>query len=160
MSLNKELIDKIINITTKAALSCYKFVGKNDKINADKAATDSMRNELNKLELNAEVVIGEGELDEAPMLFIGEELGTKKGPELDIAVDPLEGTNFAAFNLPGALSVIAVANKGNLLSAPETYMNKIATNVSEKKVTDLDFSIKKNKDNKGTIVTISLPKYA
>ena len=69
VSLNKELIDKIINITTKAALSTYKFVGKNDKINADKAATDSMRNELNKLELNAEVVIGEGELDEAPMLI-------------------------------------------------------------------------------------------
>ena len=144
MALNKELIDKIITITSRAAISCHKFLGKNDKINADKAATDTMRNEINKLEINGEVVIGEGELDEAPMLHIGENVGTKNGPLLDIAVDPLEGTNFVANNLPGALSVIAVANKSNLFNAPETYMNKISANCSEPNVVDLDYSIKKN----------------
>ena len=144
MTLNIELIDKIINVTSKAATSCHRFLGKNDKGSADKAATDSMRHEINKLEINGEVVIGEGELDEAPMLFIGEKLGTKKGPKLDIAVDPLEGTNFVANNLPGALSVISVAEKSNLLNAPETYMNKISANVSDPNIIDLDNSVKKN----------------
>ena len=145
MILNKELIDKFINVTSKAAISCYKFVGKNDKENADKAATDSMRNEINKLEINGEVVIGEGELDEAPMLFIGETLGTKRGVELDIAVDPVEGTNFVANNLPGGLSVLAVAEKGNLFNAPETYMDKIAfgSDVPSEAI-DLDYPLKKN----------------
>ena len=94
-----------------------------------------------------EIVIGEGSLDEAPMLFTGEILGNKKGPKFDIAVDPLEGTNFAAHNLPGALSVIAVAEKGNLFKAPETYMHKIATAKVENGLIDLDYSIKKNIDN-------------
>ena len=94
---------------------------------ADKAAVDAMRNELNKINMKGKVVIGEGELDEAPMLYIGEKVGTNNGPIFDIAVDPLEGTNFAANNLPGALSVIAIAEKGGLFSAPETYMEKIAT---------------------------------
>ena len=89
----------------------------------------------------------EGELDEAPMLYIGEKLGTSNGPEFDIAVDPLEGTNFAANNLPGALSVIAISEKNNLFNAPETYMEKISTNVLDKNVIDLDFSIKKNISN-------------
>ena len=144
MPLDKNLSKLFLEVSSRAALSSHYLVGKKNKIAADKAAVDSMRSKLNEINMNGRIIIGEGELDEAPMLYIGEELGTKKGPELDIAVDPLEGTNFAAFNLPGALSVIAVANKGNLLSAPETYMNKIATNVSERKVTDLDFSIKKN----------------
>ena len=103
-----------------------------------------MRNKLNQIEMKGKVVIGEGELDEAPMLYIGETLGTMSGPELDIAVDPLEGTNFAANNLPGALSVIAVAEKSNLFSAPETYMNKISANVPSEGIIDLDYSIKKN----------------
>ena len=148
MSLNKELIEKIINVASKAAISCHKFIGKNDKNKADKAATDSMRNEINKLNINGEVVIGEGELDEAPMLYIGEKLGSGGNINLDIAVDPLEGTNFVAKNLPGALSVISIAEKGNLFNAPETYMNKLA--VSNKvpiDATDLDFSIKKNIHN-------------
>ena len=117
---------------------------KKNKIAADKAAVDKMRTELNKIDMEGEVVIGEGELDEAPMLFIGEKLGTKKGPKLDIAVDPLEGTNFVANNLPGALSVISVAEKSNLLNAPETYMNKISANVSDPNIIDLDNSVKKN----------------
>ena len=117
---------------------------KKDKKAADKAAVDSMRIELNKIDMDGEIVIGEGELDKAPMLYIGEKLGSKKGPKLDIAVDPLEGTNFAANNLPGALSVIAVSGKSNLFNAPETYMNKISAKVSEKGVVDLDFTIKDN----------------
>ena len=109
MSLKKELVDEIIKVTSMAAISCHKFIGKNDKVNADKAATDTMRNEINKLKFNGKVVIGEGELDEAPMLFIGEKLGLGGDLEIDIAVDPVEGTNFVAKNLPGALSVISVA---------------------------------------------------
>ena len=148
MSLNKELINDILSVTTKAAISCYNFIGKNQKKDADKAATDSMRNEINKLSVNAEVVIGEGELDKAPMLYIGEKLGSGGNLNLDIAVDPVEGTNFVAKNLPGALSVISVAEKGNLFNAPETYMDKIA--VSNKipfEATDLDFSVEKNIKN-------------
>jgi len=148
VALNKELIDKIISVTSRAAFSCHKFLGKNDKINADKAATDTMRNEINKLEINGEVVIGEGELDEAPMLYIGEKLGSGGNLNIDIAVDPVEGTNFVAKNLPGALSVIAVAEKGNLFNAPETYMDKLA--VSKKiphEATDLDFPLEKNIKN-------------
>ena len=148
MALNKELIDKIITITSKAAISCNKFVGKNEKKNADKAATDTMRNEINKLELNGEVVIGEGELDEAPMLYIGEKLGSGGNLDIDIAVDPLEGTNFVAKNLPGALSVISIAEKGNLFNAPETYMNKLAvSNKVPYDATDLDFSLERNIKN-------------
>ena len=148
MALNKELIDKIIKVTSKAAISCHRFVGKNDKINADKAATDTMRNEINKLEFNGEVVIGEGELDEAPMLYIGEKLGSGGNLDIDIAVDPLEGTNFVAKNLPGALSVISIAEKGNLFNAPETYMNKLAvSNKVPHDATDLDFSLEKNIKN-------------
>ncbi len=144
MSLDKKFEDLFINITNRAALASYYFAGKKDKVAADKAAVDKMRTELNKIDMDGEVVIGEGELDEAPMLFIGEKLGTKKGPKLDIAVDPLEGTNFVANNLPGALSVISVAEKSNLLNAPETYMNKISANVSDPNIIDLDNSVKKN----------------
>ena len=148
MSIDKKYIDYFVNVTSKAALSASFFIGKKNKIAADKAATDSMRSELNKIDMNGKIVIGEGELDEAPMLYIGEMLGTKKGPNLDIAVDPLEGTNFAANNLPGALSVIAISEKNNLFNAPETYMDKIAVGQNiPKDVIDLDFSIKKNIQN-------------
>lgn len=144
MAIDQKFIDQFVNVTSKAALASYHLVGKKDKVAADKAAVDKMRTELNKIDMEGEVVIGEGELDEAPMLFIGEKLGTKKGPKLDIAVDPLEGTNFVANNLPGALSVISVAEKSNLLNAPETYMNKISANVSDPNIIDLDNSVKKN----------------
>ena len=148
MALEKKLIKEIVNVTSKAAISCYKFLGKNDKISADRAATDSMRNEINKIKMNGKVVIGEGELDEAPMLYIGETLGAGGNLKLDIAVDPLEGTNFVAKNLPGALSVISVSEEGNLFNAPETYMDKLA--VSNKvpfDATDLDFPVEKNVKN-------------
>ena len=147
MALNKEFENLFLNVSTRAALSSYYFVGKKDKIAADKAAVDSMRKELNKINMKGRIVIGEGELDQAPMLYIGEKVGNNNGPELDIAVDPLEGTNFAANNLPGALSVIAISEKSNLFNAPETYMNKISANVKENDVIDLDFSIAKNIDN-------------
>ncbi len=147
MAIDKKFIDQFINVTSKAALASFYLVGKKDKISADKAAVDSMRAELNKMNIQGKIVIGEGELDEAPMLYIGERLGNKIGPELDIAVDPLEGTNFAANNLPGALSVIAISEKNNLFNAPETYMEKISTKVKEQNVVDLDFSIEKNINN-------------
>ena len=144
MSIDKKFVDQLVNVTSKAALASSYLVGKKDKIAADKAAVDSMRFNLNNLDIQGEIVIGEGELDEAPMLYIGEQLGTNNGPEFDIAVDPLEGTNFAAYNLPGALSVIAIGEKNNLFKAPETYMEKISTKVKEKNVVDLDYSVKKN----------------
>tara|TARA_Y100000768_G_C23891061_1_gene640158 strand:- start:72 stop:1013 length:942 start_codon:yes stop_codon:yes gene_type:complete len=144
MAIDRKFVDQFINVSTRAALSSSFLVGKKDKIAADKAAVDSMRSELNKMSIKGRIVIGEGELDEAPMLYIGEKLGTLIGPELDIAVDPLEGTNFAANNLPGALSVIAISEKNNLFNAPETYMEKISSKVKEKNVIDLDFPIKKN----------------
>ena len=147
MTIDKKYIDQFINISSKAALASSYLVGKKDKIAADQAAVDSMRSELNKIDMNGRVVIGEGSLDEAPMLFTGELLGNKKGPSFDIAVDPLEGTNFAANNLPGAISVIAIAEKGNLFNAPETYMDKIATGKIEKDLIDLDNSLKKNISN-------------
>jgi len=144
MAIDKKFIDQFIKVSTRAALASHYLVGKKDKIAADKAAVDAMRTELNKIDMKGQIVIGEGELDEAPMLYIGEKLGTMNGPELDIAVDPLEGTNFAANDLPGALSVIAIGEKSNLFNAPETYMEKIATCKTSKGVIDLDHSIKKN----------------
>ncbi len=147
MSIDKKFIDQFSNVTIKAAFAASRLTGKKDKIAADKAATDSMRNELNKINMMGEVVIGEGELDEAPMLYIGEKLGTNNGPMIDIAVDPLEGTNLVANNLPGGLSVIAIAEKNNLFNAPETYMNKIAVGNVEKDTVDLDYSLKKNISN-------------
>ena len=148
MTIDKNLIDIFVNITSNAAAASFKYIGKNDKKIADKAATDEMRKNLNQLNIDGRVVIGEGELDEAPMLYIGERLGTGIGPSLDIAVDPLEGTNFAAKNLPGALSVIAIADKGNLFHAPETYMNKLAVSADvPHDATDLDFTIETNVKN-------------
>jgi len=147
MTINKKFINQFINVSSRAALASSYTVGKKNKIVADQAAVDAMREELNKIDMIGEIVIGEGALDEAPMLYTGEILGSKKGPQLDIAVDPLEGTNFAANNLPGAISVISVAEKGNLFNAPETYMNKIATGKVDKDVVDLDYPLRKNLSN-------------
>ena len=147
MAIDKKFIDQFINVTSRAAYASSFFIGKKDKIAADKAAVDSMRSELNKINMTGEVVIGEGSLDEAPMLYTGEILGTKNGPDFDIAVDPVEGTNFVANNLPGGLTVLAIAEKGNLFNAPETYMNKIATGKIDKGLIDLDYSLEKNIKN-------------
>ena len=148
MDIDKIFQDQLIKITQYAAISVYPYLGKNNKIIADEAATNSMRTNLNKMNIKGNIVIGEGEMDEAPMLYIGEAVGTKNGPEFDIAVDPLEGTNFAARNLPGAISVIAISNKNGLLNAPESYMEKISypKNIDHNAI-DLDFSLKKNLSN-------------
>ena len=147
MAIDIKFIDQFKNVTQKAALASSYFIGKNDKISADKAAVDSMRAELNKINMSGEVVIGEGALDEAPLLYTGEKLGTRNGPSFDIAVDPVEGTNFVANNLPGGIAVLAISEKGNLFNAPETYMNKIATGKIDKGLIDLDHSLKKNIKN-------------
>ena len=147
MTIDKKFIDQFINVTSKAAYASSFFIGKKNKIAADKAAVDSMRSELNKIDMTGEVVIGEGTLDEAPMLYTGEILGTKNGPIFDIAVDPVEGTNFVANNLPGGITVLAISEKGNLFNAPETYMNKIATGKIDKGLIDLDYSLEKNIKN-------------
>jgi len=143
--INPKLLNKFTRVCERAAFGASKFRGKNDKIAADQAAVDEMRAELNKIEMKGKIVIGEGEMDEAPMLFIGERLGTKSGEELDIAVDPLEGTNFTAKNLPNAISVMAITKKECLLSAPDTYMEKIAIGSHlPKNIIDLDNSVEKN----------------
>ena len=147
MAIDKKFVDQFINVTSKAAYASSFFVGKKDKIAADKAAVDSMRSELNKINMTGKVVIGEGTLDEAPMLYTGEVLGNKNGPTFDIAVDPVEGTNFVANNLPGGIAVLAVGEKGNLFNAPETYMNKIATGKIDKGLIDLDYPLEKNIKN-------------
>ena len=145
MKINKDLIDNFIKVTSKAAIAAHKYVGKRNKILADKAAVDTMRSEINNLDINGKIVIGEGELDEAPMLYIGEKLGSGNGLSIDIAVDPVEGTNFVANNLPGGLSVIAFAEKNNLFNAPETYMDKMAINNEIPfDAVDLDNSVKTN----------------
>ena len=145
MIIDRSVIDSFVRTTERAAYGASIFKGKNDKIGADQAAVDEMRKELNKINMKGKIVIGEGEMDEAPMLYINEKVGTKNGEEFDIAVDPLEGTNFIAKNLPNALSVIAVARRGNLLHAPDIYMEKIAIGSRlPKNLIDLDFNVKKN----------------
>ena len=148
MSIDPKFLNLFVKATEKAAIGASKFIGKKDKIAADKGAVDPMRRELNKINMEGTIVIGEGEMDEAPMLYIGEKIGSGGNIDIDIAVDPLEGTNFVANDLPGALSVIAIAEKGNLFNAPETYMDKLA--VSNKipfDATDLDFPVEKNIKN-------------
>ena len=145
MSLKKDLLDQFIKVTEFAAFGASPYIGKKDKVAADQGAVDRMRDELNKINIDGTVVIGEGEMDEAPMLYIGEKIGTRNGPKVDIALDPLEGTNFTANNLPNAFSVLAVAEKGNLLSAPDTYMNKIVIGSGlPKNLLDLDNTVEKN----------------
>ena len=146
MSIDKKFINYFVSATERAAYGASLFRGKNDKIAADQAAVDEMRKELNKIDMKGKIVIGEGEMDEAPMLYIDEIVGNKNShEEFDIAVDPLEGTNFAAKNLPNAISVLSVSKKGNLLNAPDMYMEKIAigSNLPEGLI-DLDNDVEKN----------------
>ena len=145
MSIDKKYFNKFIKTTEKAAIGAFPFIGKGDKNAADQGSVDMMRNELNAIDMIGEVVIGEGEMDEAPMLYIGEKVGTNKGQKLDIALDPLEGTNFVANNKPNSFSMLAVCEKGNLFSAPDTYMEKIAVGQNlPKNLLNLDYSIEKN----------------
>src|SRR6266567_8430238 len=124
--LERILSLEIVRVTERAAVSAARLRGRGNEKAADQAAVDAMRRELNKLPIEGTVVIGEGELDEAPMLFIGEKVGNKIGPKVDIAVDPLEGTTLCAKNMPGAIATVAMADSGTLLHAPDVYMEKIA----------------------------------
>jgi len=137
--LERILTLEIVRVTERAAVSAARLRGRGNEKAADQAAVDAMRRELNKLPIDGIVVIGEGELDEAPMLFIGETVGSKKGPKVDIAVDPLEGTTLCAKNMPGAIATVAMADGGTLLHAPDVYMEKIAIGPGYPKgVVDLD----------------------
>src|SRR5450631_4863035 len=124
--LERILTLEIVRVTERAAVSSARLRGRGQEKAADQAAVDAMRRELNKLPIDGTVVIGEGEVDEAPMLFIGEKVGNKHGPNADIAVDPLEGTTLCGKNMPGAIATIAMADGGTLLHAPDVYMQKIA----------------------------------
>jgi fructose-1,6-bisphosphatase II / sedoheptulose-1,7-bisphosphatase len=125
-ALERILSLEIVRVTERAAVSAARLRGRGLDKASDQAAVDAMRRELNKLPIDGTVVIGEGELDEAPMLFIGEKVGNKTGPKVDIAVDPLEGTTLCAKNMPGAIATMAMAEHGTLLNAPDVYMEKIA----------------------------------
>src|ERR1700687_4497405 len=141
MLLERILSLEIVRVTERAAVSSARLRGRGQEKAADQDAVDAMRRELNKLPIDGTVVIGEGELDEAPMLFIGEKVGTKAGPKVDIAVDPLEGTILCAKNMPGAIATLAMADGGTLLHAPDCYMDKIAIGPGYPKGTiDLDAS--------------------
>ena len=145
MSIDKKFLNLFTKVTEKAAIGASRYIGKKDKIAADKGAVDPMRRELNKINMDGTVVIGEGEMDEAPMLYIGEKLGTLNGPKFDIAVDPLEGTKFTANGEPNAFSVLAISEKGGLLSAPDTYMEKIVIGSNlPKNLLDIDNGVEKN----------------
>jgi fructose-1,6-bisphosphatase II / sedoheptulose-1,7-bisphosphatase len=139
---------EIVRVTERAAVAAARLRGRGDEMAADQAAVDAMRRELNELPIDGTVVIGEGERDEAPMLFIGETVGNKKGPKVDIAVDPLEGTTLCAKNMPGAIAVMAMAEGGTLLNAPDVYMEKIAIGPGYPPGTvDLDAPVEQNITN-------------
>jgi len=146
--LNQEIISSILKASQKAAINAFAFIGTGLKNDADAAAVKGMRDVLNKTNFRGKVVIGEGEKDEAPMLFIGEELGTGSVVEFDIAVDPLEGTNLCANDLPNSLTTIAIAPKGSLLKSSEFYMEKLAAaQVYDEGILSLGKSIEENIKN-------------
>jgi len=142
--VDRNLALEVVRVTEAAALSSARLMGRGDEKAADQAAVDAMRQAFNGLAIDGTVVIGEGERDEAPMLYIGEKVGTGEGPKVDIALDPLEGTTICANGGPNALSVIAIAEHGNFLHCPDTYMDKIAVGPVGKGVVDLDKSPTEN----------------
>ena len=144
--MDRNLALEFIRVTEAAAIETSKWIGKGDKKAADKAATEAMRSRFNSVNINGTVVIGEGERDKAPMLYIGEKVGNGKGIEVDIAVDPLECTNSVAFGHPNAISVFAVGPKGTLLHAPDTYMDKISVGPKARGMVHLDNTVKENVD--------------
>jgi fructose-1,6-bisphosphatase II len=144
--MERSLTLEIVRVTETAALAAAKWLGLGRKNEADGAATDAMRRMFDTVNMRATVVIGEGEMDEAPQLYTGERLGcgTEGDPEVDIAVDPLEGTNLVAKGLPGALTCVAIADKGNILHAPDMYMQKIAVGPEARGKIDLDWPVTAN----------------
>ena len=144
-TLDRIFVLELVRVTEAAAIAAAKLVGRGDEKAADAAAVVSMRYEFNQLDIKGRIVIGEGERDEAPMLYIGEEVGTGNGPEIDIALDPLEGTTIAAKAMQNSLAVVALAEKGNLFNAPDVYMEMIAVGPGlTKGVVDLDKTVEEN----------------
>ena len=144
MTIDRNLALELVRATEAAALSCARLMGRGDETAADQAAVDAMRTALNRIEMDGTVVIGEGERDEAPMLYIGESVGTGSGPKVEIALDPLEGTTICATGGPNALAVIAAAGEGGFLHAPDTYMDKIAVGPEAYGAIDIDRSPSEN----------------
>ena len=142
--MNRNLALEFVRVTEMAAIASARLMGRGDEKAADQAAVDAMRAMLDSVECNATVVIGEGERDEAPMLYIGEKVGSGKGPELEIALDPLEGTTVCATGGYNSISVMAIAEKGNFLHAPDTYMKKIACGPEGRGIIDINESPKEN----------------
>ncbi len=142
--MDRNLALELVRVTEAAALACGRWVGKGDKMAADEAATDAMRRALESVGISGTVVIGEGEMDEAPMLYIGEQVGKGSPPEVDIAVDPLEGTSICAKGMNGSIATIALAPRGGFLHAPDMYMAKIAVGPSAKGAIDIDASPTEN----------------
>ncbi|WDL95182.1 class II fructose-bisphosphatase [Alicyclobacillus sp. ALC3] len=142
--MDRELSLEIVRVTEMAALNCARWMGRGQKMEADDAATTAMRKMFDTVQIDGTVVIGEGEMDEAPMLYIGEKLGTGVEPKVDVAVDPLEGTNILAKGLWNAMAVVAIAPAGSLLHAPDMYMEKIAVGPKARGKVDLDASIEHN----------------
>lgn len=140
----RALAMEFLTVAQQAAIASYPWVGKGNKNEADGAGTEAMRNQLNLIDMKGLIVIGEGEMDEAPMLYIGEELGTGKGPQLDIAVDPVEGTSLMAKGQDNSLAVIAGSKKGSLLHAPDMYMKKIAVGPKAKGCIDINAPLTEN----------------
>ena len=170
-ALERILTLELVRVTERAAVSAARLRGRGNEKDADQAAVDAMRRELNKLPIDGTVVIGEGERDEAPMLFIGENVGTRKGPKVDIAVDPLEGTTLCAKNMPGSIATMAMAEGGTLLNAPDVYMEKIAIGPGYPKgAVDLDAPAEENiralakakgvKPNEITALVLDRPRHA
>ncbi len=147
MAMDRNLALELVRATEAAALECARLMGRGDETAADQAAVDAMRTALNRIEMDATVVIGEGERDEAPMLYIGEKVGTGKGPRIEIALDPLEGTTLCATGGQNALSVIAAAEEGGFLHAPDTYMEKIAVGPAARGAIDIDLGPTENLKN-------------
>ena len=144
-ALERVLSFEIVRVTERAAVAAARLRGRGAEKKSDQAAVDAMRREIGSLPIDGTVVIGEGEMDEAPMLYIGEQVGTKSGPKVDIAVDPLEGTTLCAKNMPGAIATIAMADHGAMLHAPDIYMDKIAVGPGyPKNVVDLDAPVDQN----------------
>ncbi len=163
--MDRSLAMEIVRVTEAAAMSSAKWIGKGKKNEADEAATTAMRQMFDTVQMDGVVVIGEGEMDEAPMLYIGEKLGSGSGPKVDIAVDPLEGTNIVASGSWNALTVVAIAERGHLLHAPDIYMDKIAVGPEAAGQIDIRASVKdnlkavakaKNKDIEDVVATVLL----
>ena len=142
--MERSLTLELVRVTEAAALAAARWMGKGLKNEVDQAGTTAMRNVFDTVPMNGTVVIGEGEMDEAPMLYIGEKLGTGHGPEVDVAVDPIEGTNIVARGLWNALAVVAIADKGNLLHAPDMYMDKIAVGPKVAGKISIEYSVAEN----------------